>query len=61
MNFKLIREFSIKGLELKTKTINNTEKKNRLKKKSTNLIKKSNSNLKTNIIQFKDLSNLKKI
>ena len=60
MNFKLIREFSIKGLELKTKTINNTEKKNRLKKKSTNLIKKSNSNLKTNIIQFKDLSNLKK-
>ena len=50
MNFKLIRGFSIKGLELNTKEIISPklEKKNLLKKKSTNLIKKNNSNLKNN-------------
>ena len=53
MNFKLIRGFSIKGLELNTKEIISPklEKKNLLKKKSTYLIKKNNSNLKQKIKQ----------
>ena len=53
MNFKLIRGFSIKGLELNSKEIISPklEKKNLLKKKSTNLIKKNNSNLKQKIKQ----------
>ena len=55
MNFKLIRGFSIKGLELNSKRVINPklEKKNLSKKKPTHLVKKSNSNLKNNLNQIK--------
>ena len=55
MNFKLIRGFSIKGLDLNSKRVINPklEKKNLSKKKPTHLVKKSNSNLKNNLNQIK--------